>query len=149
MKRHPERTQRDIQKGHTMTDPRTQTLDVPGARLRYDIRDAEAESTAPPLLMIGLPMDASGFGSLAEHFRDRTVVTYDPRGVGRSERTNGAGESSPEQHADDLHETNAREGFGAAMTKFLAPTSVKGRTPAGLGDQAPSNPADFGLPTED
>ena len=25
-------------------------------------------------------MDASGFTSLAKHFRDRTVVTYDPRG---------------------------------------------------------------------
>ena len=65
-------------------DVKTETLDVPGARLRYDIRDAEAESTAPTLLMIGSPMDASGFTTLAEHFRDRTVVTYDPRGVSRS-----------------------------------------------------------------
>jgi pimeloyl-ACP methyl ester carboxylesterase len=86
-----------------MTEPRTQILDVPGATIRYDIRDAESEGDAPPLVMIGLPMDASGFTTLADHFRDRTVVTYDPRGVGRSERTDRATESTPEQHADDLH----------------------------------------------
>jgi pimeloyl-ACP methyl ester carboxylesterase len=86
-----------------MTEPKTQTLDVAGAVLRYDTRDAEAGSTAPVLLIIGSPMDASGFTTLAEHFRDRTVVTYDPRGIGRSERTDGAVESTPDQHADDLH----------------------------------------------
>jgi pimeloyl-ACP methyl ester carboxylesterase len=86
-----------------MTNASTQTLDVPGARLRYDIRDAEAESSAPPLLMIALPMDATGFTTLAGHFRDRTVVTYDPRGIGRSERTDAAKESTAEQHADDVH----------------------------------------------
>ncbi|MGN9775970.1 alpha/beta fold hydrolase [Micromonospora sp. H33] len=78
------------------------TLDVPGAVLHYDVRPAEA-GEAPILLMIGSPMDASGFASLAEHFGDRTVVTYDPRGVGRSRRTDDAAESTPEQHGDDLH----------------------------------------------
>jgi pimeloyl-ACP methyl ester carboxylesterase len=48
-------------------------------------------------------MDATGFTTLAGHFRDRTVVTYDPRGIGRSERTDGAKESTTEQHADDVH----------------------------------------------
>ncbi len=80
----------------------TQTLDVPGATLAYDIRDAETESGAPTLLLIGYPMDARGFTSLAGHFRDRTVVTYDPRGVSRSERTETATESTPDLHADDL-----------------------------------------------
>jgi pimeloyl-ACP methyl ester carboxylesterase len=86
-----------------MTEAKTQTLNVPGAILRYDIRDAEAESTAPVLLMIGSPMGAAGFGTLAGHFADRTVVTYDPRGVERSERTDDATESTPDEHADDLH----------------------------------------------
>jgi pimeloyl-ACP methyl ester carboxylesterase len=85
-----------------MSEPRTQTLDVSGAVLRYDIREAETESTAPVLLLIGSPMDASGFTTLAGHFGDRTVVTYDPRGVGRSERADGATWSTPEEHADDL-----------------------------------------------
>ena len=73
-----------------MTEPEAQTLDVQEAILSFDIRDAETESTEPLLLMIGSPMAASGFTTLAKHFHDRTVVTYDPRGVGRSERTDGA-----------------------------------------------------------
>jgi pimeloyl-ACP methyl ester carboxylesterase len=86
-----------------MSEPRTQTLNVPGARLVYDIRDAEAETTAPVLLMIGHPMDARAFTTLAGHFRDRMVVTYDPRGVGRSEQTDRTQVRTPEVHADDLH----------------------------------------------
>jgi len=62
-----------------------------------------ASSTEPVLLLIGSPMGAAGFGSLARHFTDRTVVTYDPRGVERSERTDEAPESTPDQHADDVH----------------------------------------------
>ena len=86
----------------TMTAPTTHTLDVPGAVLTYDVRAAEA-STAPPLLVIGSPMGASGFVTLAGHFTDRTVVTYDPRGVERSTKADPASPSTPEQHADDLH----------------------------------------------
>jgi pimeloyl-ACP methyl ester carboxylesterase len=86
-----------------MTDPNTHTLEAPGVNLTYDVREPEADSGAPPLLLIGSPMDARGFVSLASHFTDRTVVTYDPRGVNRSELTNGARESTPELHADDLH----------------------------------------------
>lgn len=33
----------------------------------------------PVLLMIGSPMGAAGFGTLATHFTDRTIVTYDPQ----------------------------------------------------------------------
>jgi pimeloyl-ACP methyl ester carboxylesterase len=84
----------------TMTEPTTQTLDVPGATLTYDIR--KADSPAPVLFLIGSPMGASGFGTLASHFPDRTVVTYDPRGVERSVKADPASESTPEQHADDL-----------------------------------------------
>ena len=85
-----------------MTEPKTHTLDVPGAVLTYDVRSNDS-STAPVLLMIGSPMGAAGFGTLAGHFADRTVVTYDPRGVERSERTDDAIESTPDEHADDLH----------------------------------------------
>ncbi len=85
-----------------MTDPKTHTLDVPGAVLTYDVRSNEA-STQPVLLIIGSPMGASGFVTLASHFTDRTVVTYDPRGADRSRRTDGAAETTPDEHADDLH----------------------------------------------
>ena len=53
--------------------------------------------------MVAQPMDASGFGTLASHFGDRTVVTYDPRGLGRSTRTDGRTDHEPEEQADDLH----------------------------------------------
>ncbi|WUJ73433.1 alpha/beta hydrolase [Kribbella soli] len=83
-----------------MPEPVTQTLDVPGATLTYDVRGDLANR--PVLLMIGSPMGASGFPTLASHFADRTVVTYDPRGVERSVRTGEITELSPEDHAADL-----------------------------------------------
>jgi pimeloyl-ACP methyl ester carboxylesterase len=85
-----------------MIDPKTHTMDVPGAVLTYDVRSNEA-STQPVLLIIGSPMGASGFVTLASHFTDRTVATYDPRGADRSRRTDGAAETTPDEHADDLH----------------------------------------------
>lgn len=30
-----------------MTEPQTQTLDVPGATLTYDVREAQPETTSP------------------------------------------------------------------------------------------------------
>jgi hypothetical protein len=60
-----------------VSEPRTETVDVPSASLAYDVRDAEDATTEPPLLLIGLPMDAGGFTTLAGLFPDRTVVTYD------------------------------------------------------------------------
>jgi pimeloyl-ACP methyl ester carboxylesterase len=95
-----------------MSEPKTHTVDVPGAVLRYDVREAEDGSAEPKLLMIGLPMGASGFETLAGLFPERTVVTYDPRGVERSERTDDAKESNPEQHADDLHRLISALGDG-------------------------------------
>jgi pimeloyl-ACP methyl ester carboxylesterase len=84
-----------------MTTAQTQTLQTPGAVLAYDVRPCSS-SAAPPLLLIGSPMSAAGFGTLAAHFGNRTVVTYDPRGVDRSRRTDGAAETTPEEHAEDL-----------------------------------------------
>ena len=78
------------------------TLDVPGAVLTFDIRRADS-SSAPVLLLIGSPMGAGGFGTLAGHFTDRTVVTYDPRGVDRSTKADPASPSTPQEHAEDLH----------------------------------------------
>ena len=86
----------------TTAQPTTHTLQVPGATLTYDIRPS-ATTTQPILLLIGSPMGAAGFGTLSSHFADRTVVTYDPRGSERSEKTDPASPSTPEEHADDLH----------------------------------------------
>src|SRR5450755_1343219 len=86
----------------TMTEPMTKTIEVPGAVLTYDIREG-GSSTDAVLLLIGSPMGAGGFSTLASHFTDRTVVTYDPRGVERSTKADPATPSTPEQHADDVH----------------------------------------------
>lgn len=99
-----------------MSEPMTLTLAVPGATLTYDVRPADGRSVAgtePPLLLIGSPMGAAGFGTLAGHFTDRTVVTYDPRGVERSPKADDTSESSPQEHADDLHRVITAVGAGA------------------------------------
>jgi pimeloyl-ACP methyl ester carboxylesterase len=48
-------------------------------------------------------MTASGFATLASHFPDRTVVTYDPRGLGRSVRADGRVDHTPTVQAEDVH----------------------------------------------
>lgn len=97
----------------TTTTLTTRTLDVPGATLTYDVRGPlPTADGAPVLLMIGQPMDASGFGTLASYFTDRTVVTYDPRGLGRSTRSDGSAVNRPEQQAEDLHLLIAALGAG-------------------------------------
>src|SRR3954464_1427497 len=68
--------------------------------------------------MVGQPMDASGFGTLASYFPDRTVVTNAPRGLGRSERTDGRTDHVPEEQAEDLH--GIIEALGAGPVDMLA-----------------------------
>ena len=67
----------------TTTRAATSTVRVPGATITYDVREG-GRGDEPPLMLIGSPMGAGGFGSLAGHFPERTVLTYDPRGVERS-----------------------------------------------------------------
>ncbi|MFC4852046.1 alpha/beta fold hydrolase [Actinophytocola glycyrrhizae] len=83
---------------------RTGTLRTDGADIVYDIYGPlPAEDGRPPLLMLGQPMDASGFGTLASHLPERTVVAYDPRGLGRSTRDDGRTDNTPEVQAQDVH----------------------------------------------
>jgi pimeloyl-ACP methyl ester carboxylesterase len=95
----------------TMTEMTTHTLDVPGAVLTYDVRRNES-SAHPVLLVIGSPMGAGGVVTLAGHFADRTVVTYDPRMSDRCHRTDGATQTTVEEHADDLHRLIAKLNTG-------------------------------------
>ncbi|MGW7411100.1 alpha/beta fold hydrolase [Streptomyces sp. NPDC054863] len=98
-----------------MPETETRTLSVPGATLTYDIRRGTGDGTegGAVLFLIGSPMDASGFATLASHFTDRTVLTYDPRGVSRSTRDDGAAESTPQEHAEDLRSIIEAAGAGA------------------------------------
>src|SRR3954452_22611836 len=82
----------------------THILEPAGADIAYDVDGPVPTADGrPPLLMIGQPMDASGFGALRSHFPDRTVVTYDPRGLGRSVRKDGRVDHSPTVQAEDVH----------------------------------------------
>ncbi|MEU8096903.1 alpha/beta fold hydrolase [Streptomyces rubiginosohelvolus] len=91
----------------------TYTLTTAGADLVYDVRGPLPTADGrPPLFLIGHPMDASGFVALAARFPDRTVVTYDPRGLGRSTRADGRVDYTPEMLADDVHAVITKLGAG-------------------------------------
>ncbi|MGH3392516.1 MAG: alpha/beta fold hydrolase, partial [Actinomadura sp.] len=82
----------------------TQILETPEVDLAYDVHGPLPTADGrPPLVMIGQPMDASGFRALTSYFPDRTVVTYDPRGLGRSRRKDGRIDHAPTTQATDVH----------------------------------------------
>jgi pimeloyl-ACP methyl ester carboxylesterase len=83
------------------------------ADIAYDVHGPLPTADGrPPLFMIGQPMDASGFKTLATHFPDRTVITYDPRGIGRSIRKDGRVDNAPTVQADDVHAVIGALGAG-------------------------------------
>ncbi|MEC3953332.1 alpha/beta hydrolase [Nocardia sp. CDC153] len=89
-------------------------LETPEVDLVYDVLGPEpADSAHRPLLMIGQPMTASGFYTLASYFPERTVITYDPRGLGRSVRKDGRTDNSPTVQAGDVHALITALGVGA------------------------------------
>jgi pimeloyl-ACP methyl ester carboxylesterase len=97
----------------------THMLETAGAEIAYDVHGPLPTADGrPPLLMIAQPMDASGFATLASHFPDRTVVTYDPRGLGRSTRKDGRVDHSPTVQADDVHAVI--EALGAGPVEMFA-----------------------------
>src|SRR3954463_6425489 len=80
------------------------TLETPEVDLAYDVvGPLPTADGQPPLIMIGQPMDASGFRALSTYFPDRTVVIYDPRSGGRSVRKDGRVEQTPQDQARDVH----------------------------------------------
>ncbi|UPK74190.1 alpha/beta hydrolase [Nocardioidaceae bacterium SCSIO 66511] len=82
----------------------THTLELPGVDLVYDVDGPLPTADGrPPLLMIAQPMDSGGFSALAAQFPDRTVVRYDPRGLGRSIRKDGRLDQVPQTQAADVH----------------------------------------------
>jgi pimeloyl-ACP methyl ester carboxylesterase len=193
-----------------MPKPTTHTVNVPGATLTYDVREPETQSGKRPLFIFGSPMGASGFEQLVGHFGDRTIITYDPRGMDRSTRRSDS-PLTVEVHAEDYHhvveavglrpvdafgssggamcglhwvvahpedvhtfvsheppvltlledsqmatkvsadivDTYQRDGFGAAMAKFIQLVMYQGLLPDDYLDRPAPDPAQFGLPTQD
>src|SRR5437899_8707628 len=92
---------------------KTNKLETTEADIVYDVRGPLPTADGrPPLFMIAQPMDASGFSTLASHFPDRTVVTYDPRGLGRSIRKDGRVDNVPTVQADDVRAVIRALGVG-------------------------------------
>jgi pimeloyl-ACP methyl ester carboxylesterase len=91
----------------------THRLETAEAGIAYDLHGPlPTAGRLPPLFMIGQPMDAGGFATLASHFPDRTVVTYDPRGLGRSTRNDRRIDNTPTVQADDVHAVIGALGAG-------------------------------------
>jgi pimeloyl-ACP methyl ester carboxylesterase len=89
------------------------TLETAEADIVYDVHGPLSTADGrPPLFMIAQPMDATGFATLASYFPDRTVVTYDPRGLGRSVRKDGRVENTPTLQAADVHAVIEALGIG-------------------------------------
>ena len=94
----------------------THVLETAEAVIAYDVHGPLPTADGrPPLVMIAQPMDAGGFATLASHFPDRTVVTYDPRGLGRSTRKDGRVDNAPTVQAGDVHAVI--EALGAARSR--------------------------------
>ena len=94
-----------------MNQSRTDTLEVPGATLHYEVLGA-----GPVLLLIpGGPADAGAFASIRGELSGRyTVVTYDPRGLSRSSVDGEPRNTTVRTFADDAHELLAAMGTGPA-----------------------------------
>jgi len=97
----------------------THILETPGVKIAYDVHGPLPTADGrPPLFMIGQPMDATGFTTLVSLLPDRTSITYDPRGIGRSVRTDGRVDSSPTVQAEDVHAVI--EALGAGPVEMFA-----------------------------
>ncbi|MBO4239163.1 alpha/beta fold hydrolase [Pseudonocardia alni] len=96
-----------------MTVVTTDLLDRPDARITFDVR-----GTGPLLVLVGSPMGAEGFGPLADAMAaDHTVVTFDPRGTGRSPADDPDADSTVAVRSADLAALLERVG-GAPATLF-------------------------------
>ncbi|GLW12807.1 hydrolase [Microtetraspora sp. NBRC 13810] len=76
----------------------THILDIPDGRLYYEVR-----GSGPLLLVMGSPMAAADFASLADALAgEHTVVTHDPRGISGSTLNDPEQDSTPDLRADDM-----------------------------------------------
>jgi pimeloyl-ACP methyl ester carboxylesterase len=86
------------------------TLAVPGATLHHEVR-----GDGPLLVLLGTPMDARAFEPLADRLAvDHTVLTTDPRGIGRSPVDDPDDTPTLERRATDVAALIGHTGHGAA-----------------------------------
>ncbi|MGC5020078.1 alpha/beta fold hydrolase [Micromonospora sp. DT47] len=74
------------------------TLEIPDGVLHYEVR-----GQGPLVALVAAPMDAGAFAPLADLLAaDHTVLTTDPRGIGRSRLHDPERDSTPQLRADDV-----------------------------------------------
>lgn len=89
---------------------RTGTIPVANGTQYYELR-----GSGPLVALVASPMDASAFAPLADDLAaDFTVLTIDPRGIGRSVLDDPDQDSTPELRADDLAALLAHVDLGRA-----------------------------------
>ncbi|NEA21044.1 alpha/beta fold hydrolase [Actinomadura bangladeshensis] len=80
------------------SQPATGSLRVPDGWLHYELR-----GSGPLVVLAGAPMNADAFAPLADLIAGEfTVLTTDPRGIGRSPLDDPEQDSTPPLRADDL-----------------------------------------------
>ncbi len=156
---------------------KTHKLVTTEADIVYDVHGRLPTADGrPPLFMIAQPMDASGFSTLASYFPDRTVITYDPRGLSPS--SGGAvtalalvvaypsdvtclvaheppllallPDAQAAEHARaGVRDAYEAKGSGAGMAAFIAMTSWRGEFTDDYFTRPTPDPAQFGMTTED
>lgn len=100
-----------IQEAPATSAVRTGHVDVEGDRIVFDVRG----QGAPIILLPGTPGDASAYGLVAEPLAaDHTVITYDPRGFGRSTGREPRGDEIGQQ-ARDVAAVLGAAGFERAL----------------------------------
>ncbi len=100
------------------------SLDVPGARLYYEV-----QGSGPVLGLIGHPMGVSGFAAIAPLLaQDYTVVTYDPRAFAHSTIDDRDQDAEPDLLADDAHRVLEAVGDGPAHVFGSSGDISEGRT---------------------
>jgi pimeloyl-ACP methyl ester carboxylesterase len=90
--------------------PAGHSLDVPGARLYYEV-----QGMGPVLILVGHPMGTSGFAAIAPLLaEDYKVITCDPRGFARSTIDDRDQDAEPDVLADDVRRVLEAVGDGPA-----------------------------------
>jgi transposase-like protein len=108
-----------------MSLPTSHLLDVPGARLYYEI-----QGSGPALMLIGHPMGSSGFAAIAPLLaEDYTVVTYDPRGFDRSTIDDRDQDAEPDLLSADVRRVLEAVGDGPAHHGRALPGVTSGTSP--------------------
>ncbi|MEV6490528.1 alpha/beta hydrolase [Actinoplanes sp. NPDC051633] len=111
----------------------TNILRVPDADLYYELR-----GDGPLAVLAAAPMTADAFAPLADLLAaDHTVLTTDPRGIGRSSVDDRSAPSTPSQRAADLARLIEHAGRGPAA--FVLGSSGGAVSVLALAEEHPSS----------